>query len=45
MQTVDGRLILSPSDLNDHIECPHLTTRRSKSRAASASAVPCRRPR
>ena len=26
MQTVDGRLILSPSDLNDDVECPHLTT-------------------
>src|SRR4029434_9008014 len=26
MQLVDGRLILSPSDLNDHIECAHLTT-------------------
>src|SRR5256886_11976014 len=26
MQTIDGRLILSPSDLNDHLECPHLTT-------------------
>jgi predicted RecB family nuclease len=26
MQTVDGRLILSPSDLNDHVECQHLTT-------------------
>src|SRR3989442_5638977 len=26
MQTIAGRLILSPSDLNDHLECPHLTT-------------------
>ena len=26
MQVVDGRLILSPSDLNDHVECAHLTT-------------------
>src|SRR5256885_6094007 len=26
MQTIDGRLVLSPSDLNDYIECPHLTT-------------------
>src|SRR5260370_19482163 len=26
MQTVDGRLILSPSDLNDYVECQHLTT-------------------
>jgi len=26
VQVVDGRLILSPSDLNDHVECAHLTT-------------------
>src|SRR5260370_21350172 len=26
MQTVDGCLILSPSDLNDYVECQHLTT-------------------
>src|SRR5256884_4462912 len=26
MQNVDGRITLSPSDLNDYIECPHLTT-------------------
>src|SRR5438034_8905254 len=26
MQSVDGRVILSPSDLNDYVECPHLTT-------------------
>jgi len=26
MQALDGRLILSPSDLNDYVECPHLTT-------------------
>ena len=26
MQLVDGRLALSPSDLNDYVECPHLTT-------------------
>src|SRR5439155_4714165 len=26
MQTIDGRLVLSPSDLNDYVECPHLTT-------------------
>jgi len=26
MQSSKGRLVLSPSDLNDHIECPHLTT-------------------
>ncbi|TMQ19520.1 MAG: TM0106 family RecB-like putative nuclease [Candidatus Rokuibacteriota bacterium] len=26
MQALDGRLILSPSDLNDHVECAHLTT-------------------
>src|SRR5437763_2528796 len=25
MQNVDGRITLSPSDLNDYIECPHLT--------------------
>jgi predicted RecB family nuclease len=24
--TNDGRLLLSPSDLNDHVECEHLTT-------------------
>ena len=27
MQTIAGRVVLSPSDLNDHLECPHLTTR------------------
>src|SRR2546422_1257729 len=26
MQKVGGRITLSPSDLNDHLECPHLTT-------------------
>src|SRR2546422_5849051 len=26
MQAIDGRLVLSPSDLNDHLECQHLTT-------------------
>jgi len=26
VQVVDGRLIVSPSDLNDHVECAHLTT-------------------
>ena len=26
MQLVDGRLLLSPSDFNDYVECPHLTT-------------------
>ena len=26
MQALDGRLVLSPSDLNDYVECPHLTT-------------------
>jgi predicted RecB family nuclease len=26
MQALNGRLILSPSDLNDYVECPHLTT-------------------
>src|SRR5258705_5111357 len=26
MQMMNGRLILSPSDLNDYVECPHLTT-------------------
>ena len=26
MQATDGRLVLSPSDLNDYVECPHLTT-------------------
>jgi uncharacterized protein len=26
VQVVDGRLILSPSDLNDYVECAHLTT-------------------
>src|SRR5438445_2798083 len=26
MQTIAGRITLSPSDLNDYIECPHLTT-------------------
>ena len=26
MQTIGGRLVLSPSDLNDYVECQHLTT-------------------
>ena len=26
MQLIQGRLTLSPSDLNDHVECAHLTT-------------------
>jgi hypothetical protein len=26
MQSVHGHLILSPSDLNDYVECAHLTT-------------------
>lgn len=26
MQAIDGRLVLSPSDLGDHVECAHLTT-------------------
>jgi uncharacterized protein len=26
MQVHGDRLVLSPSDLNDHVECPHLTT-------------------
>src|SRR5437867_6201513 len=26
MQTIRGRLALSPTDLNDYLECPHLTT-------------------
>ena len=26
MRSSNGRLALSPSDLNDHVECPHLTT-------------------
>jgi predicted RecB family nuclease len=26
MQATDGCLVLSPSDLNDYVECPHLTT-------------------
>src|SRR3989338_2248075 len=26
MQSRDGHVFLSPSDLNDHVECPHLTT-------------------
>jgi predicted RecB family nuclease len=26
MQSLSGRLVLSPSDLNDYVECPHLTT-------------------
>ena len=26
MQAPDGRLILSPSDLNEYVECAHLTT-------------------
>ena len=26
IQATSGRLVLSPSDLNDHVECPHLTT-------------------
>src|SRR2546429_455689 len=26
MQSRDGHILLSPSDLNDYVECPHLTT-------------------
>jgi uncharacterized protein len=26
MQAASGRLVLSPSDLNDYVECPHLTS-------------------
>ncbi len=26
MQNVEGQVLLSPSDLNDYVECPHLTT-------------------
>ena len=26
MQALKGRLILAPSDLNDYVQCPHLTT-------------------
>src|SRR5438094_7550874 len=26
MQAANGRVVLSPSDLNDYVECPHLTT-------------------
>jgi uncharacterized protein len=26
MQSTSNRLVLSPSDLNDYVECPHLTT-------------------
>jgi uncharacterized protein len=26
VQATDGRLVLSPSDLNDYVECPHLVT-------------------
>src|SRR5499426_2104716 len=26
MQATSGRLVLSPSDLNDYVECAHLTT-------------------
>src|SRR5581483_6732769 len=26
MQSLNGHLLLSPSDLNDYVECPHLTT-------------------
>src|SRR5215470_5930070 len=26
MQSLKGQLVLSPSDLNDYVECPHLTT-------------------
>src|SRR5881396_977002 len=26
MQATNSRLVLSPSDLNDYVECPHLTT-------------------
>jgi NTP pyrophosphatase (non-canonical NTP hydrolase) len=26
MQATNSRLVLSPSDLNDHVECTHLTT-------------------
>jgi len=35
MQATDGRLVLSPSDLNDYVECPHLITL-----ASSADDVP-----
>src|SRR4030095_10219200 len=30
MQALNGRLVLSPSDLNDYVECPHLITRALK---------------
>jgi uncharacterized protein len=26
VQSRDGQILLSPSDLNDHVECPHFTT-------------------
>ena len=26
MQSVDGHFLLSPSDLNDYMECPHFAT-------------------
>jgi hypothetical protein len=26
MQSLNGHLVLSPTDLNDYVECPHLTT-------------------
>ncbi|GAA1243472.1 hypothetical protein [Oryzihumus leptocrescens] len=26
MQRVDGRLVLSPTDLTKHVACPHITT-------------------
>ena len=26
IQSTSNRLVLSPSDLNDYVECPHLTT-------------------
>jgi len=26
MRLADGHLVFSPTDLNDHVECPHLTT-------------------
>src|SRR5687768_6537826 len=26
MQLINGQLFFSPSDLNGHVECPHLTT-------------------
>ena len=26
MQRLDGRLVLSPTDLTKHLACPHITT-------------------